>query len=93
MVGRLAEDHVNAKRFARGLAEITGIWVEPEKVKTNIVFFQPPEGLETAEFIRATAERGLKFTYPGGRRVRAVTHRHISAEDIDEALGRIKELD
>lgn len=93
MVGRLAEDHVNAKRFARGLTEITGIWVEPERAKTNIVFFEPPEGLETAEFIRAMAERGLKFTYPGGRRVRAVTHRHISAEDIDEALGRIKELD
>ena len=89
MVNRLAEDHANAQRLAQGLTDIKGIVVAPEKVKTNIVVFEPPDGLDTCLFISRMVELGIKFTYPGGRRVRAVTHRHISAQDIDQALNRI----
>jgi threonine aldolase len=89
MVNRLAEDHANAQRLAQGLTDIKGIVVAPEKVKTNIVVFEPPNGLDTCLFISRMVELGIKFTYPGGRRVRAVTHRHISAQDIDQALNRI----
>jgi threonine aldolase len=92
MVGRLAEDHTNARRLAQGLADIPGITASPEKVMTNIVIFEPPENLDTTEFIRRMGEQGVKFTYPGGRRVRAVTHRHIRTADIDEALNRINIL-
>ena len=90
MVSRLVEDHKNAHRFACGLAEIEGIAINPEKFKTNIVIFGPPAHIETCDFLSKMANRGVKFTYPGGRRVRAVTHRQISSIDIDEALMRIK---
>ncbi|HET6518232.1 MAG TPA: threonine aldolase family protein, partial [Geminicoccaceae bacterium] len=38
-VARLAEDHANARAFAGRIAGVPGILVEPERVQTNIVFF------------------------------------------------------
>lgn len=90
MVSRLAEDHTTAKRLADGLARIPGITVHPERVQTNIVMFESPTALTAPEFIQRMAARGVKFTYPGGRRVRAVTHRMVGTGDIDEALNRIE---
>jgi threonine aldolase len=92
MIDRLAEDHANARRLARGLVDIKGMDVEPGKVQTNIVMFEPPSFLEAPEFIARMAGQGVKFTCPGGRRVRAVTHRLVSAADIDEVLQRIRQL-
>lgn len=90
MVSRLAEDHANAKRLAHGLARIPGITVHPESIQTNIVMFEPPTTLTAPEFLQRMAAQGVKFTYPGGRRVRAVTHRMVGNGDIDEALNRIE---
>ena len=90
MVSRLAEDHANAKRLAHGLARIPGITVHPESIQTNIVMFEPPTTLTAPEFLQRMAAQGVKFTYPGGRRVRAVTHRMVGTGDIDEALNRIE---
>ncbi len=39
MVERLAEDHANARYFAECLANVPGIELDPESVKTNMVFF------------------------------------------------------
>jgi threonine aldolase len=44
------------------------------------------------EFVREMMSRGVKMGNRGGRMVRAVTHRMISAADIDEALKRINQL-
>ena len=38
-VQRLAEDHENARVLAQGLANISGIKIDPNAVSTNIVFF------------------------------------------------------
>lgn len=90
MVNRLADDHANAKQLAHGLSRIPGITINPEKVQTNIVMFEPPTTMSAPEFIEQMASRGVKFTYPGGRRVRAVTNRMVVTADIDEALNRIE---
>ena len=37
---RLAEDHENAQTLAFGLAEISGIKLNPKNVETNIIFFE-----------------------------------------------------
>src|SRR5215213_10183600 len=39
MAARLEEDHANAQLLARGLAQIPGVTIDPEKVQTNIVIF------------------------------------------------------
>ena len=90
MIGRLAEDHANARRFAAGLAKIPGFTLNLERVQTNIVNFEFPPNV--ADFVPRAAARGVKFNSRGGRRVRAVTNRMVSTEDIDEALGRLARL-
>lgn len=90
MVDRLEEDHVNAQRFAYGLAEIHGIIIQPERVQTNIVLFEPPESMSVPEFIEQMTLRGVRFSILDERRVRALTHRMVNEADIDEALNRIE---
>lgn len=89
MVSRLAEDHDTAQRLAYGLANVPGINICPEKVQTNIVMFDSPASISGTGFIQRMDAQGVKFINRGGRRVRAVTHRMVNAEDIDEALERI----
>src|SRR5213078_2571427 len=49
----LAEDHLNAKRLAEGLAGLPGIKIDPEKVVTNIVIFDVANSDLTADSICA----------------------------------------
>ncbi|MFC1915423.1 low-specificity L-threonine aldolase [Chloroflexota bacterium] len=90
MVGRLAEDHDNARRLAQGLALIPGFTVSAEKVQSNIISFEFPAA--TPDFRQKAEALGVKFLYRGERRVRAVTNRMVSTGDIDEALGRLGRL-
>ena len=89
MIDRLAEDHQHARRLAHGLANIDGLNVDPESIQTNIVFFEVEETLGTAaDLIAALNRHGVLVSYPGRQSIRMVTHRHISSEDIEEALSR-----
>jgi threonine aldolase len=89
MVGRLADDHENAKRLAQGLSLIPGITVQPQRIQTNIVLFESPPNLPASEFIRRVDAQGIKFTYRDGLRFRAVTHRMVGETEVDETLKRI----
>jgi len=51
MVDRLAEDHVNAKRLAQGLAGIKGIILAQDEIHTNIVMFHLSRELSVVEFV------------------------------------------
>ena len=93
MVDRLAEDHAHAHRLADGLAEIPGLKLDPQLYKTNIVFVEVDPGLGSVqEFMGRLAQEGVKVSYPGDRRFRMVTHRHITAEDIDMTIDRVARL-
>jgi threonine aldolase len=90
MVNRLAEDHATARHLADGLAQIRGMVVHPEQVQTNIVMFECPPVISGEEFAEQMNARGVKIGPRGGQRIRAVTHRMVEMEDIDEALNRIE---
>jgi threonine aldolase len=93
MTERLAEDHANARRLARGLAQSPGILLEPEQVQTNIVIFEMAQGMiSPAELVAGLATRGVKLSAIGGRRLRAVTHCDAGQEDIDHALSAVREV-
>ena len=93
MVERLADDHSNATRLAEGLANIEGISVDPTSIQTNIVIFEVAESAGNAnDVINELADEGVLVTYPGQQSLRMVTHRHISASDIDEALSRVAKV-
>ncbi|MFZ2149525.1 MAG: low-specificity L-threonine aldolase [Sedimentisphaerales bacterium] len=93
MVDRLAEDHENARRLAEGVSRISGLSIELEKVQTNIIYFELDEGRMTPEeLVTELNKKGVKLLAVGNRRLRAVTHYGISAEDIDltvKALGEV----
>jgi threonine aldolase len=86
LIGRLAEDHANAKRLAAGLRKI-GWTVDREDVETNIFMVESPAGLEGREAAAGLKERGVLVSSPYvGRRMRLVTHYGIEEADIDRAL-------
>lgn len=89
---RLHEDHDNAQRLARGLAELPGIRLDPERVVTNIVIFDVSEtGITADEICARLTERGI-LASGFGSSIRMVTHYDVSREDIDTALREIKEV-
>jgi threonine aldolase len=93
MTERLVEDHRNARRLAQGLEEVKGLAIEPDFVKTNIVFFETTDDEFTAEkFAEALSIEGVRVLPIGNRRLRAVTHYHITEKDIDFALGAFKKV-
>lgn len=92
MVDRLAEDHANARRLERGLANIKGITLAQDSVPTNIVLFNLLPELSVSEFIENLEKAGVKVGSRGGNLFRAVTHRMVSLSDIDEVLVRIEEV-
>ena len=93
MVDRLAEDHENAKRLAEGIARIGGLSIELAKVQTNIIYFELDEDRMTPkELVTELYKKEVKLLAVGARRLRAVTHYGISAEDIGltvKALGEV----
>ncbi|MEC9309730.1 MAG: low-specificity L-threonine aldolase [Chloroflexota bacterium] len=87
MIDRLADDHANARQLADGLANIEGLILDPDTITTNIVIFDiDPEFGLAADLIAALKEEHMLVSSPGPNSIRMVTHRHISKEDVDEAL-------
>ncbi|MDW8126062.1 MAG: threonine aldolase family protein, partial [Geminicoccaceae bacterium] len=90
-VDRLAEDHANARRLARGLAELPGIRLDPPEVQTNIVFFTVERpGWDAQRLVARLAEKGVRMGATGPRRVRAVTHLGVDAAAIERALAALR---
>jgi threonine aldolase len=91
-IDRLAEDHANARKLAVGLAKIQGITLAKEKAPTNIVIFDLAQPFPVAEFLMKLDSQGVKVVRFGNHRLRAVTHRMVSAADIDYALTQIERV-
>ena len=88
MVDRLAEDHANARKLADGLAEMPGLSIDPSLIKTDIVYFEVKRDDMTAEeLVNKLEEQGVRMLPVGPGRIRAVTHYHITSDDIDYALA------
>ena len=83
MVDRLQEDHTNARLLADGIADLPGVVLDPETIKTNIIYFDLDDNaIESANFLTVLAAKGIQFFDTGPRRFRMVTHYGITAEDI-----------
>ena len=93
MTERLSEDHANAHQLATALAQLDGVFLDPEQVETNIVIFEmAPEVISPEGLVRALAERGVKLGAIGGRRLRAVTHCDVGSQDVDYAISAVKQV-
>ena len=85
MVDRLAEDHVNARTLAEGLAELPGVRCDLSRVQTNLVYFELTE-VDPVAFTDECAKRGLLAAPAGPTRMRFVTHYGITAEDVQSTI-------
>ena len=91
MVDRLREDHQKARRLAEGLDRIQPGIVHLETVQTNIVclkFSGPNMGCR--ELIGKLAKKGVLAIHLQGNHGRMVTHKDVTLEDMDHALGVIE---
>ena len=85
-VGRLKDDHDNAKRLARKLQQISAITINPQHVDTNIVIFDVVgHKLTPAAIVAALKQEGVLINAIGGTSFRAVTHLDVSTRQIDMA--------
>lgn len=95
MTARLTEDHTNAKRLAVGLAGISAIEVDVERVRTNILFYRLREEapLSGAELVAKLAQENIRiggFDQQG--RSRLVTHYWIKPNHIELVIERMRSL-
>lgn len=92
MVDRLPQDHANARRLARGIAALREGAVNPDDIETNIVMVRTqPLGFTPEAFVDELAGRGVRFFTFGPGTVRMVTHKDVSADDIEVAIAAIAE--
>ena len=93
MVDRLQEDHTNARLLANGIADLPGVVLDPETIKTNIIYFDlDDDAIESADFLTVLAAKGIQFFDTDPRRFRMVTHNDISTEDVLYTIESFKSI-
>jgi len=89
MVDRLADDHARARQLAEVLAGLPGVKIDLGTVQTNIVCFF----VDDAPFwVDALLQRGVLANVFGPTKVRLVTHKDVSGEDIDYTIQMLTEV-
>ena len=88
---RLTEDHVNAKTFAEGLAELQGVEINPEDVETNILIFGLSE-MSSHEFAERLSEQDTHMLPWDNTSIRAVTNLMVTENQILKALEQIRQV-
>lgn len=93
MVERLADDHALARRLAAGLAATDGIRLSHAAIHTNMVFFQVRHPSVTQQdFLAALAAGGIRMAELGHGNIRAVTHYHHDAQQIDATIAAVRRI-
>ena len=87
MVDRLADDHANAQRLARGLHAIDRTIVDPATIETNILMMNLGKSGRPSQWFAEGFERnGIRARGTPTPAMRMVTHRHIGAVEVDQVL-------
>ena len=90
-IDRLSEDHERAHRLAVAVNSLSNFEVELDSVQSNMVFARTPEG--TADkVVEHLASQGVDILTINDSVVRAVTHLHITDEDIERAISAFSSM-
>jgi threonine aldolase len=90
MVDRLEEDHANARRLAEGLRGLPGVDIDMARVETNMVFGDCRPPLTATAFIDRCRDVGVLLDQASAYRWRMVTHRGVTAADVDDAIEAVR---
>jgi threonine aldolase len=91
MVERLADDHINARLLAEGLAELKGIAFNPDDVDTNIVIVRPTT-MSIQQLGDELEKRGILTVVIEPDRIRFTTNKEVNRADIETTLKVVKEI-
>ncbi len=92
-VESLSEDHANAKMLADGIAATPGLSIDPQLVKTNILFFKLDHAQLTGEkFVQQLKQEDILILEIEPGIFRAVTHRQVSADMITRTLEALQKI-
>jgi threonine aldolase len=91
---RLYEDHENARTLAYGIANLPGVSMDLDKVRTNIVIFDISRTRKSQQEICDKLKNNGVLAVGFGSSIRMVTHGDVTKDQIEravEALGVILE--
>lgn len=93
MINRLAEDHKNANKLARAIAQIKGFSINLDAVQTNIVYFDlDSENITAQQVVEKAKQKGILLLNLGPKTFRMVTHYGIESEDIEAAISVLSQI-
>lgn len=95
MVGRLAEDHENARRLGRLLATLPGLSVDLESIKINMVYWKPEAGaFQSGDLAGFLKDRGILVNEPDNPEgiYRLVTHHDIQEKHLFSFVEALREF-
>ena len=90
-IDRLADDHVNARTLAEGLADLDASCVDLESVETNMVYLDLRAfGKTGPEVAEAMLAKGILTLGMARDSMRLVTHRDVDSDGIASALDAFR---
>ena len=92
MIDRMAEDHVNARSIAEGLAEIPGLHLDLERVQTNMIMVDVEKEFPNGGVTAALKEKGVLALDRGGGNLRLVTHYGIDEADVGQTVEAFRSI-
>ena len=89
-IQRLHQDHLLAKRLAESINNINGFYIDLESVETNMIYIDSDMGAK--QLMERLADHGIDVLDVGPTAIRAVTHLHVTSEDIDLVIAAFQKL-
>lgn len=92
MVGRLKDDHSNAKYLGKKFSEIEDVNVMKDDIHINMVFFKiNKKQVDYDGLVDYFYAKGIKINGPENEIMRFVTNNDVTRDDIDFAASCLKE--
>lgn len=93
MIERLVEDHENARLLAEGIAGCKGVFVDLDRVQTNLVIARIDHPIYSVETIMD--ELGKENIYVirfGNNSIRMALHWEIGKKEVTEVISRLNKI-
>lgn len=91
-ISRLDDDHKRANKLAIAINEMDMFSVNIEGVQTNMVYIEINGDLNANQVVEKLAEHDVHVLALGDNLLRAVTHIHITDEDINKSINAFKTI-
>ena len=92
-IGRLGEDHANARLIAERICDAPGVSLDLKTVQSNIIIINlAPSARDAAELAERAQKAGVLLSVFGRKKLRAVTHLNVSRNDCTRAAEALTEV-